>query len=80
LRSAELPSYAAAMAIAKKKTGLADELESTRRPRLETLTFRCDLETRGLLEKLVKRSNARGVGEILRIAVRRLARSEGLIE
>jgi hypothetical protein len=67
------------MASAKKKTGLAAELESARKDKLETVSFRCDAETRELLDKLVERSSARGIGEIIRHAVRRLAKDEGLV-
>lgn len=67
------------MASAKKKTGLAAELESARKDKLETVSFRCDAETRELLDKLVEHSSARGIGEIIRHAVRRLAKDEGLV-
>jgi hypothetical protein len=67
------------MASSKKKTGLAAELQSARKDKLETLSFRCDAETRELLEKLVEQSGARGIGEIIRHAVRKLARDEGLL-
>lgn len=65
---------------AKKKTGIAAELESVRRERLETLSFRCDTETKALLDQLVEHAGARSVGEIIRLAVRRLAKSEGLVD
>ena len=67
------------MAASKKKTGLAAALEGARKEKLENLTFRCDAETRELLDKLAERAGARGVGEIIRHAVRELARGEGLL-
>jgi len=63
----------------KKKPDLAAELASSRRAKLETLTFRCDAETKALLDALVERAGARGVGEVIRHAVRRLAKDEGLL-
>ncbi|MDB4988660.1 MAG: hypothetical protein JWN04_3838 [Myxococcaceae bacterium] len=67
------------MASSKKKTGLAAELESARKDKLDTVSFRCDAETRDLLDRLVEQSGARGIGEIIRHAVRKLARDEGLL-
>lgn len=65
------------MAVKKKKT-LGDELQAERRERLESITFRADSETRALLESLAEKHGT-GLGAVLRVAIRRLARDEGLV-
>lgn len=68
----------ATMAATKKKSTLGDELKAERRERLESITFRADAETRALLEALAEKHDS-GLGAVLRVAIRRLAREEGLL-
>jgi hypothetical protein len=58
--------------MAKKKVDpLAAAVEAQRKPPKVTLTLRLDVDDVDALQRLIKRTGARGAGEVVRILIRR---------